>query len=126
MKNFILVTILIISSTLFSFTLPGEESIYDGNHVGYNVERSQGVVLINLILKDPSKFQEINILRSDKPTENYRNIKSLDPSQVAELNIDNVIIDKYPLPGSINAYYKIQTIEKSGVQRTFPMVVLSK
>jgi hypothetical protein len=33
--------------------------------------------------------------------------------------------DKYPLPASMDAYYRIKTVTKDGITRTYPSVALS-
>ncbi len=124
MKN-LLYTFVFTSLILFSFTLPGEESIYEGTKVSYKVEKENGVVVINLDLMDPNDFQEILIMRSDNPSEYFRSIKELSKEQISQLSTENVLLDKYPLPSSISSYYKVQTIDKLGVQRTYPSVKLA-
>lgn len=124
MKNSILI-LLVCGLTLFSFTLPGEESNYDGGKVSYNVEKNKGVVMINLGLQNPQQYAQITVLRSDNPAKFFREVKNLGLNEITELSSDNVLVDKYPLPGSVTSYYKIQTIDKSGVQRSYPCVKLN-
>jgi hypothetical protein len=124
MKN-IIYTLALISISLFAFTSAGEESSYEGTTVSYNVAKEMGIVTINLGLKEPSDFEEILIMRSDNPSANFRRIKELNQEAVDALTKENVLIDKYPLPSSVVTYYKVQTVDKTGVQRTYPCVKLA-
>jgi hypothetical protein len=124
MRN-LLYTFVFTSLILFSFTLPGEESIYEGTKVSYKVEKENSVVVINLDLMDPNDFQEIVIMRSDNPSEYFRSIKELSKDQISQLGKENVLLDKYPLPSTMVSYYKVQTIDKFGVQRSYPSVKLA-
>ncbi len=84
-----------------------------------------GIVTINLGLKEPSEFEEILIMISDNPSANFRSIKELNQEAVDALTKGNVLIDKYPLPRSVVTYYKVQTVDKTGVQRTYLSVQLA-
>ncbi|MCB9255636.1 MAG: hypothetical protein H6579_00745 [Chitinophagales bacterium] len=125
MKNSILILIAVCSFALFSFTLPGEEANYNGGKVTYNVEKSNGVVMINLGLQNPQEYAEIIVMRSDNPAKFFREVKYLGGEAIDGMSSSNVIIDKYPLPSKITSYYKIQTIDKNGVQKSYPSVRLS-
>lgn len=126
MKNLTYALTLLISISLLAFTQAGEESAYEGSSVSYNVAKEQGVVLINLGLKEPDTFEEIIIMRSDNPSIYFRSIKELNSEAVAQLTTENTLIDKYPLPSSVVTYYKVQTVDKTGVQRSYPSVKLAK
>lgn len=118
-------TILVLSIALFSFTSSGEESFYEGTNVNYNVVKTNGVVIISLDLKDPTSYDEIIVMRSDKPSGVFRNVKELSQEDIYKLISDNKIYDKYPLPSSITTYYKLQTVDKTGVYRSYPCVKLA-
>lgn len=124
MKNFTL-TLFFFSTLFFALATPGEESVYDGAKLSYNVSKDNGVVTINLGLVNPEDFEQIIILRSDDPSKFFRNVKELSPEELKSLQQDNVLEDKYPLPSSVVTYYKVQTTDKSGVQRMYPSVKLA-
>ena len=124
MKNLIK-TFLVLSIALFSFTTSGEESVYESERLNYNVEKVNSVVIINLDLKDPLSYEEIIVMRSDKPSGTFRNVKELSKEDIAKLVTDNKVVDKYPLPFTMTSYYKLQTVDKSGVYRSYPCVKLA-
>ena len=125
MKKMILST-LAIMMTLASFAFTGNESIYEGTTVTYSVEKIKGEIVINLDIKDLDKYAEISIVRSDNPTTYFRSIKQIGADKMGELVADSKVVDKYPLPGSSNAYYKLVTVDHYGVQKSYPSVKLSK
>lgn len=122
LRNFIVV----LAIALFSFTSAGEESVYEGTNVNYNVSKANGIVKIQLGLLEPENYDGIIVMRSDSPSGLFRNVKEMTASDMSNLTSNNTIIDKYPLPGSVTAYYKVQTVDKSGVYRSYPCVKLSK
>ena len=124
MKNFTL-TLIFFSTLFFAFAAPGEESVYDGAKISYDVSKDNGVVTINLGLNNPGEFETIIIQRSDDPSKFFRDVKYFSQEEIGGLQQDNVFQDKYPLPSSVVTYYKIQTVDKSGVQRTYPSVKLA-
>jgi hypothetical protein len=64
-------------------------------------------------------------MRSDKPSGVFRNVKELSKEDINNLAVDHQIIDKYPLPSAMTSYYKLQTVNKSGVYRSYPCVKLN-
>jgi hypothetical protein len=124
MKN-LMKTLLILTIALFSFTTPGEESVYESANLNYSVVKTNGVVIFSLDINDPTSYDEIIVMRSDKPSGNFRNVKELSKEDINKLVTDKNIIDKYPLPSSVITYYKLQTIDKTGVYRSYPCVKLA-
>lgn len=124
MRNFIF-ALGILSISLFAFKSAGEEHAYSGPVVSYKVAKEQGVVKINLDLKQPDQLDELVVMRSENPAIYFRSIKQLNQEAISKLTHENVLIDKYPLPSSVVTYYKVQTVDKSGVQRSYPSVKLT-
>jgi hypothetical protein len=125
MKNLILLTAAIIITT-FSFAAPGEEeSAYENQFVSYSVEKITGKVLINVDIKNLDQYSEVRIVRSDNPVTNFRQIKLLSNENLSQLSVNNIVIDKYPLPSKSESYYKLVTIDAYGVQKSYPSVKLN-
>jgi hypothetical protein len=125
MKKLILSTITIMM-TLVSFAFTGNESLYESTNVTYSVEKIKGEVIIHIDFKDLAQYAEVSIVRSDNPTTYFRSIKQLSDDKLNELAADSKVVDKYPLPGGTNSYYKLVTIDHYGVQKSYPSVKLSK
>jgi hypothetical protein len=121
----ILNLILVLSIALLSFTSSGEENIYESANLNYNVIKTSGVVIITVDLTDVASYDEIIVMRSDKPSGVFRNVKELSKEDINNLAVDHQIIDKYPLPSAMTSYYKLQTVNKSGVYRSYPCVKLN-
>lgn len=124
MKNFTLTLITILTATL-AVALSGSESIYEGPSVSYSVEKASGEVIINLDMIDPAQYDEIKIVRSDNPVKYFRQVKILSGEKISELSGSDELIDKYPLPGKTTSYYKVITVDNTGVQKSYPSVKLS-
>lgn len=123
MKN-VFLTLLTACILVAATAITNEEATYDGPAVSYHVETLPGQVLINLELDNPTQYNEIKIVRSDNPVKYFRQIKLLSGSVVSNMEPSHTVIDKFPLPASQNSFYKVVTIDKSGVQKTYPTVKL--
>lgn len=127
MKTTITITTIILTIFLFSFApINTNESIYSSKYIKYSVERNGSTAVLNVEITDIDQYDEIYIRRSDNPMENFRQVKYLTKTQIGTLAQNKTIIDKYPLPGSKDTYYKVVAISKKGVYKLFPCVKLSK
>lgn len=123
MKNVILTFLALFA--LIAFKSPEGEAVYNGTQVSYNVEKTNGVVLIKLGIKDPTSIESLVIMRSDNPSKYFREVKQLSKNELDNMGSENVLVDKYPLPSTMSSYYKIKTIDVTGVQRSYPSVKLN-
>lgn len=121
----IFTTLIVLSIALISLTSSGEESVYESTNLNYKVVKANNVVIITVDLIDVASYSEIIVMRSESPSGTFRNVKELSKDDIIKLVSDNKIIDKYPLPTSMISYYKLQTVDKNGVLRSYPCVKLS-
>lgn len=125
MKNLLLLFTATLLLT-FASAVATEESTYEGPTLSYSVEKETGKVFISLSTENPAQYNEIKIVRSDNAVKYFRQIKALSGSSLENLTGADVIVDKFPLPSSQNAFYKIVTIDAAGVQKSYPSVKLAK
>lgn len=127
MKN---LSTLILSSLvliLISFAPPSvDESVYSSKYIKYSVERDGSSALLKVDVADIAQYDEIYLRRSDNPTDDFRQVKYLTKSKISELASTGLIVDKYPLPGNMDTYYKVVAISNKGIYKLFPCVKLSK
>ena len=78
-----------------------------------------------MAINAPGNFEEIKIERSDNPIKYFRQIKIMGSSQIGDLTGQDIVQDKYPLPSSQDSFYKLVTIDRAGVMRSYPSVKLT-
>lgn len=117
---------LILVAILFSFA-PGniDESSYDNLFIKYSVERTGSSATLQIDITNIGQYDEVFLKRSLAPLDDFRQIKRLSKAQMQTLIQEGTIIDKYPLPGNKDAYYKVVVIS-SGTEKSFPSVKLSR
>jgi len=124
-KTTLILTFLFIA--LMSFTSKNiNEATYSSKYITYSVERSGSTAVLTVDVVDLLDYDEIYLKRSTNPTEDFRQVKYLTKSQIPTLGHTGTIIDKYPLPGNMDAYYKVVALNKEGIYKLFPCVKLSK
>ena len=88
------------------------------------LSRSGYSVMIVLMFTHATKFDYVSIERSPMESTNFTQCKYIGFNETAN---DSVIIkelDKYPLPATQEVFYRIKTITKEGISRTYPSVRL--
>jgi len=127
MKQIFTFTIFSSFILLLSFSpLDKDESIYSSKYINYSVERQGSTAVLSVDIVDISQYNQIYVRRSNNPMKDFRQVKYLTKSQISDLANSKTITDKYPLPGNIDAYYKVVAISDKGVYKLFPCVKLSK
>lgn len=112
---------------LISFAPPSQdESIYSSKYIKYSVERDGSTAIVKVDVADIDQYDEIFLRRSNNPMNDFRQVKYLTKSKIGELASSGLIVDKYPLPGNIDTYYKVVAISNEGVYKLFPCVKLSR
>jgi len=89
-------------------------------------ERGQGSVLLFIQIKDIKQYDHILVERSmnDDPTY-FNRIKYIDlKEEKVEEGGFMFKEDKYPVPASKDAYYRIKTVSSDGIARAYPAVLL--
>lgn len=103
-----------------------ESNAFTNSYISYTVEKEGSIVLINLSINDLSQYELVEVLRSDNPNENFRRVKYLKGSSLNELQGNPTVVDKYPLSGKVDSYYRVSTTDVTGVTRFYPSVQLNK
>ena len=128
MKN-IITTLAVIGTFSYSFAAnPGQKHAFkDPNaDVALEIERSKSEVTLHILAQDMAQYDHIIIERSGNGGEFFSQVKYIQ-TEGADIGDGNYVFraDKYPLPNNIDSYYRIKTVSKDGVTRTFPSVALA-
>lgn len=116
MKNFLLVC----SSLILVFLL---SSLAPGRDITVNTFKSKGEVTLVITGSNMDNIKEVIIQRGTDAGEALRQIKILTPKEMEMLkNAPLTWIDKFPLSGASNAYYRAVVTYKEGFQRIYPAV----
>ncbi len=118
---------IVLALIMMSFGIKNiDESTYSSKYIKYSVERDGSTALLKVAITDVSQYDEVYLRRSVNPTEDFRQVKYISKSQLESLAASGTIVDKYPLPGNVDTYYKVVAISNEGVYKLFPCVKLSK
>ncbi len=128
MKN-IIATLAVIGTFSYSFAAnPGARHAFkDANaEVALEVERTQGEISLHILAQDMAQYDHIIIERSGNGGEFFSQVKYIQ-TEGADIEDGNYVFraDKYPLPNNMDSYYRIKTVSKDGITRTFPSVALA-
>ena len=127
MKNLSTLILASLGLILISFAPPSaDESIYSSKYIKYSVERDGTRAILKVDVADIDQYDEIFLRRSDNPMVDFRQVKYLTKTKINELASSGMIVDKYPLPGNMDTYYKVVAISNDGVYKLFPCVKLSR
>jgi hypothetical protein len=89
------------------------------------VERGKGDVVLHVLVKDAGQYYSVTIEKSEDVLNNYSqckyiNIKTEKPT-AEDYFLRN---DKYPLPAQKDSYYRVITVDKEGITKVYPGVLL--
>jgi len=98
------------------------DSDYVREHIAYRIEKKGTEVHIYLNLKTPEDLDYLFIKRSYTMNGEYSQVKYVQNLDEIDFSSELQIIDKYPLPGNKESYYKIVVVCKKGVMKTYPCV----
>lgn len=127
MKNLSILILASLTLILLSFAPSSvDESVYSSKYIKYSVERDGSRAVLKVDVTDIDQYDEIFLRRSDNPTDDFRQVKYLTKTKINELANTGLIVDKYPLPGNIDTYYKVVAISNEGIYKLFPCVKLSR
>ncbi len=102
----------------YSFKTTDEEIVLE-------VQRAKTEVQLHLLIKNPSDFESINIERSPENMNSFGRCKYIALAE-EKLGTNGYLMktDKYPYSACKDVYYRINTISKNGVSRTYAPVLL--
>lgn len=93
--------------------------------IALEVQRAKTEVQLHLLVKNPSEFESINIERSPENMYSFGRCKYISlADEKISANGYLMKIDKYPYSACKDVYYRINTISKNGVSRTYAPVLL--
>ena len=129
MKNVITTLAAITTFSVCAFAAnPGAKHAFkDANaEVALEVERNKGEVVLHILAQDMAQYDHIIVERSGNGGEFFSQVKYVQ-TEGADIEDGNYVFraDKYPLPGNTTSYYRVKTVGKDGVTRTFPSVELA-
>lgn len=127
MKKISTLVLVSLFLALISFAPPSQdESVYSSKYIKYSVERDGTTAVVKVDVADIDQYDEIFLRRSNNPMDDFRQVKYLTKSQIGDLATSGLIVDKYPLPGNMDTYYKVVAISDEGIYKLFPCVKLSR
>jgi len=89
------------------------------------VQRAKTEVQLHLLIKNPSEFESISIERSPENMNSFGRCKYI---ALADEKLSGngylMKIDKYPYSACKDVYYRVNTISKTGVSRTYAPILL--
>lgn len=90
----------------------------------FEVYREHGKVMLALTIRHPETYKQLLLERSGENLRSYGQCRFI----LIEKNVDysKPIIeqDRYPLPASTDAYYRIKSVTTDGIERVYPPVRL--
>ncbi|MCS6819372.1 MAG: hypothetical protein RMJ53_05055 [Chitinophagales bacterium] len=126
------VIILLATVGTFSYSFaanPGNKHVFKDPdaEVALELERNKHEVILHILAQDMAQYDHIIIERSGSGGEFYSQVKYIQ-IEGADIEDGNYLlrVDKYPLPASVNAHYRIKTVTKDGITRTYPDVALNE
>lgn len=93
--------------------------------VNFDIERKSGEVELYFQSSAFKDYDEILVERSGADNGSYSVCKTIEVSQVKIAGDYYKTADKYPMTAQKDCYYRIKTISKEGIMKTFPPVLLS-
>lgn len=83
--------------------------------------KNGATVTLDMYFKHPENIKEMTIERGTVLGESFRQVKVFGASDIASITDGKyTAIDKYPLSGNENIYYRVVVVDKDGVIRFFP------
>jgi len=126
MKNRVLVLLAVLGMTASWVNGPESYSFKNADEdIVLEVQRSRTEVQLHLLIKNPTEFEAISIERSPENLNSFGRCKYIALAE-EKLGPNGYLmkIDKYPYSASKDVYYRINTVSKTGVSRTYAPVLL--
>ena len=116
MKKFFLLCSALFTILMFSAFAPGRD-------ITVNTFKSNGEVTLVITGSNMDNIKEVIIQRGTDASQPLRQIKILSVKEMEILkNAPLTWVDKFPLSGATNAYYRAVVTYKEGFQRIYPAV----
>ncbi len=93
--------------------------------INLELERTKGEVMFHFLSQNFNDFDQIIIERSGTSLEGFTPCKVIDMKSQELIDGSYMINkDRFPYPASVDSYYRIKTIAKDGVTKTYAPVQL--
>jgi len=94
--------------------------------VNMEVERNKGEVVVHLQSNQFNQFAQVILERSGDNLQNFTACKTIDMTSQKIIDGDYIKnSDRFPLPATQGTYYRIKTISKDGITKTYAPVELT-
>jgi hypothetical protein len=93
--------------------------------INFDIERKQGEITLYFQSLVFGSYDEIIVERCASDNGIYSVCKTIEVPQVKITDGYYKTTDKYPLSSQKDCYYRIKTVSKEGIIKTFPPVLLS-
>lgn len=118
-----------LTTCLFSMAAGTEKTnnatyVSTDEEVAMELERGKGEVLIHLNVKDLSQYEYVLVERSAENANYFSRCKYISGGTTLSSK-DILQIDKYPYSAAKDVYYRIKTVTKDGIERSYPAVMLA-
>lgn len=113
-------------TSLFANPNPEKREFKNTHHeINLEVERLKGEVAIHLLSQNFTELDQVIIERSGDGIQGFTPCKVLDvkDQQIVEGNYV-VAKDRFPYPASVDTYYRVKTISKEGITKTYAPIQL--
>ncbi len=113
--------------TTFALTPNPEKREFKTTHYDINleVERTRGEVTFHFLSQNFNEFDQLIIERSGTSLEGFTPCKVIDVKDQVLIDGNYMVNkDRFPYPASVDSYYRIKTIAKDGVTKTYAPVQL--
>lgn len=118
--RFIFIAVLSVGIPVLGFSQTDYFSKSADNEVALEVSRGDTGIHIALLFTKASQFEFVVIERSSNAMTNFSQIKYIKFNDSANDSVVIVKRDTYPLMAAEDVYYRVKTITKEGVTRTYP------
>jgi hypothetical protein len=117
----------ILSSKLYATTPPSDKHEFKttDREINFDIERKSGEVELYFQSTAFGAYDEILVERCGSDNGTYSVCKTIEVSQVKIAGDYYKTADKYPMTAQKDCYYRIKTISKEGIMKTFPPVLLT-
>ena len=94
------------------------------NDINFDIERKMGEVVLHFQSSLFKNYDEIIVERSSENSGGFSACKIIN---LAEVKVDGDYYrtsDKFPVSAKMSSYYRLKTISKEGITKTFPPIEL--
>lgn len=123
----IMIVALGLSSKTYASTPPSDKHEFKttDREINFDIERKSGEVELYFQSAAFKEYDEILVERCQADNGIYSVCKTIEISQLKIAGDYYKTSDKYPMTAQKDCYYRIKTVSKEGIMKTFPPVLLT-